>query len=211
MLVTVSDISKVYHLPGCRYAKRITAGHKMEIGKKSARKHGYRPCKCCGHLVLKCLEKDTAVKAFERKKDVKVKYYENAKALFIRTFFGFWKVCWERDMGFILYHLNQQEYDPDRPMGFLKNRGFHRQKDVKPTNSLAKILNYVVNHDRAKAIIATDYRKLPRCTKRQKVYYNRTDKKIRRQRVRRVEELFRKIEKDWEDRGLEEYTDLAIC
>ena len=75
---------------------------------------------------------------------------------------------------------------------------YHRQGDVKPAESLAKLIRYIADHDKAKRIIMDDYRKLPRATKRQKKYYQQAEKKARRWQQgktgKRIEELFREIE-----------------
>ena len=71
---------------------------------------------------------------------------------------------------------------------------FHRQKDVPATMSFIKDVNYIFNHDKAKKIMAIDYRNLPKQTKRQKKYYNQTKRRERKKSTRRVLELFEKIE-----------------
>ena len=77
-------------------------------------------------------------------------------------------------------------------------RSYHRQTDVKPTNSLHQLINYITEHDKAKLIIMDDYRKLPKTTARQRKYYRQAERKVKsreRKMARiRIENLFRQIE-----------------
>ena len=57
-----------------------------------------------------------------------------------------------------------------------------------------RYVNYILDHDNAKKIMATDYRNLPKQTKKQKKYYNQAKKRERKKSTRRVLELFDKIE-----------------
>lgn len=74
------------------------------------------------------------------------------------------------------------------------NGEFHRQMDVKPTESMEKIVDYIVAHERAKVTIMNDYRKLPRSTKKQKRYYKAAKRKDRQNAARRVENIFTTLE-----------------
>lgn len=74
------------------------------------------------------------------------------------------------------------------------NGEFHRQIDVKATESMEKIVDYIAAHDRAKATIMNDYRKLPRSTKKQKRYYEAAKRKDKRNAVRRVDDIFAVLE-----------------
>ena len=81
--------------------------------------------------------------------------------LFIRTEFGFWKI-YQMDRGFVLYHCSK--YDRTKTFEALMHDVFHRQCDVLAYESLFKLINYIVEHDRAKRIILEDYKKLPQRT-----------------------------------------------
>ena len=87
---------------------------------------------------------------------------------------------------------------------------YHRQTDVKPEESMQKLINYIVAHDKAKRIIREDYRNLPKSTSRQRKYYRQAQNKIRRRNTRqarqRMDELFRNIENE-----NPEIKKLALC
>lgn len=74
------------------------------------------------------------------------------------------------------------------------NGEFHRQIDVKATESLEKIVDYIAAHDRARVTIMNDYRKLPRSTKKQKRYYEAAKHKDKRKAARRVDDIFAALE-----------------
>lgn len=95
-------------------------------------------------------------------------------------------------MGLLLYHLNC--YDNSKTTEELSYAAFHRQQDVKATESLEKILSYIEKHDQAKEIIADDYRKLPQKTAKQRRYYRQAESRNRRSEIDRIFELFSKIE-----------------
>ena len=71
---------------------------------------------------------------------------------------------------------------------------FHRQMDVKAVESMEKIVDYIVAHDRAKVTIMNDYRKLPRSTKKQKRYYEAAKRKDSRNAARRIDDIFAALE-----------------
>ena len=96
----------------------------------------------------------------------------------------------------MLFHRN--EYDKSISLEQAASGIYHRQTDVKPTSSLHRLINYIVEHDKAKLIIMDDYRKLPRETALQRKYYRKAEKKAKsreRKMARiRLDDLFRQIE-----------------
>ena len=72
---------------------------------------------------------------------------------------------------------------------------FHRQKDVKQTDSLVKLVEYIDAHDKAKVVIQDDYHNLPRRTKKQKKYYKQAERKVKREAVKRMDTLFAMLER----------------
>ena len=99
----------------------------------------------------------------------------------------------ERRFGkYLLYHRNSHI----KGMEFWEavNGNFHRQSDVKATESMEKIVEYIVAHDRAKVTIMDDYRKLPTSTKKQKQYFKSAKRKADRKASRRLDSLFLMIE-----------------
>lgn len=72
---------------------------------------------------------------------------------------------------------------------------FHRQKDVKQTDSLIKLVEYIDAHDKARVVIQDDYHNLPRRTKKQKKYYKQAERKVKREAVKRMDTLFAMLER----------------
>ena len=105
---------------------------------------------------------------------------------------------WKENCGLLLYHLNR--FDPQRSTKQLSWGDFHRQKDVKATPYIENILSYVEDHDRAKGIIAEDYRRLPQQTRRQRKYYRQAERRERRNQVRRVWDIFEALERERQTR-----------
>ena len=46
----LSTETNIYHRASCIYSKRIMPKNRMEMGPFEAKKHGYRPCKCCNTM-----------------------------------------------------------------------------------------------------------------------------------------------------------------
>lgn len=199
--------NKVYHKPGCYYAKRMQPKYRIEMNKDRAIRHHFRECKYCAGLQGEIkVRKQTLEK---KKNDLEVMYEEKTNTLYMTTAIGFWKVYMVPEIGeYVLYHRNT--YFKGMDIEEAKRGEFHRQKDVKSTESFEKILNYVTAHDKAKQIMKEDYRKLPRTTKRQKKYYEIAKKKERKKEIirvyKRIEDLFASVEA--QSVGIEKY---SIC
>ena len=89
-------------------------------------------------------------------------------------------------------------YNNQMPFDQAMRGDYHRQRDVKPTLSLNKLINYIAAHDKAKIAIMEDYRKLPKSTAKQRKYYRQAEGKFKRlerkQSQIRLENLFKSIE-----------------
>ena len=79
---------------------------------------------------------------------------------------------------YLLYHKNT--YNNQMPFDQAMRGDYHRQRDVKPTLSLHKLINYIAAHDKAKIAIMEDYRKLPKSTAKQRKYYRQAEGKFKR-------------------------------
>lgn len=117
--------------------------------------------------------------------------------LYVRTGIGCWKIFYKEPIGrYVLFHRN--EYDKSISLEQAASGIYHRQTDVKPTSSLHRLINYIVEHDKAKLIIMDDYRKLPKATARQRKYYRQAERKVKNRERRmariRLDDLFRQIE-----------------
>ncbi len=184
---------KVYHLRGCRYEKRIKTENKMCLGSASAKKYGYVECKCCSGLggiahahkhFLEKMEKDCGIMTFFDRK---------TETLYISTDIGGWKIFGIGDRGYALKHMNH--FTPEMSFDEMRRAKYHCQRDVKPTYQVDELVKYIVRHDRAKKIIADDYRKLPKATKKQKKYYRQAENRKRRKEKRSLYATFTRLEK----------------
>lgn len=118
---------------------------------------------------------------------------------------GFWQIHWNSMGEFVLFHLNHTDFDNNKTACELARGHFHRQKDVPVHDNLGAILFYIRDHDKAKKIIADDYRKLPRKTKRERRYYHQACSRAERSRKQRLYELLDQVAaelREKEDRGL---------
>ena len=207
MLVVVSMDKRchTYHRQGCMYEKRIHPRYRLELSQKRAKKNGYHFCKYCGGDRGRIRSNTTMLEEAVADRKVQYKYCGMTDTFYIRTDVGFWKFFWKSDAyGFVLYHLN--DYQPEASFDKLMKESFHRQSDVPATESMVKLLNYIEAHDKAKKIIADDYRKLPQRTKQQKKYYNNAARKDRKKTYQRMDHLFDLIAKGADNREL-----LACC
>lgn len=191
MNVIISECkgSKIYHRPGCHHADSISPIYRKLCSEKRALKKGYCACRyCVGTAGLHRINRKV-LKAAASGKKMEPFYDESTSTFYIRTDVGLWKFFWnEEAYCYLLYHLSS--FDPTLPTEDLIQRSFHRQGDFSPTESMGSIINYIEAHDKAKKIIADDYRKLPRTTKKQKKYYKSAKKKAKRQEADRVDRLF---------------------
>ena len=195
MKVIISDRSreKVYHHEGCPHAVRITGEHRMDITINRANVLGYRRCRCCGNLkgIIRALPYSLWTVGNDR--SMEITHQSKTDTVYARTDAGFWKIFWKEPVGLVLYHLNH--YDPGKSTEELSRKEFHRQRDVRPTESMVQLFNYIEKHDRAKQIIAEDYRKLPQRTKKQRRYYRQAENRHKRMQADRVLALFADMEK----------------
>ena len=168
-IISTSSSAKVFHRYGCPYTYRIANEHYQEIRTKTAKKYGLRPCKCCASMPQRDNCDEAILRGCCRKASFSCKYEPSTQCFFLRTDFGFWKLLQSSSGDYLLYHSSA--FDPALPFEELQKRPFHRQTDVVRTSSVQKIFSYIQKHDHAKAIIADDYRKLPRKTKKEKRYF----------------------------------------
>lgn len=183
VMLSTTSRSKVFHLGGCPYDKRIRYINREEVSRAEAIHMGYRACKFCStmrgyhHIDSRYLKQNTG------KCGAQFTLAADTDTLYIRTDVGFWKIFAKPGMQYRLYHLNK--FDGAKSTVEMIHGKYHHQKDVKPTASPGSIIQYIIKHDEAKKIIADDYRKLPQNTRREKKYYqiarNRNERQKRRQ------------------------------
>jgi len=189
---------KLYHMEWCPCVKRIDKRFLRKMKTYDiAKEQGYSECAYCGgtHGAYKAILRNPMM--FGRiRKSFWFTYDWKDRALCVRTSSGFWKIIkGDMDGLYRLYHLNRGSYDPAKTDYELMHGTFHRQKDVHPAENLERFMPYIYEHDKAKIIMDQDWRKLPKKTKKQKKYYRQAEKRASRNKKRRLDEIFDKIEK----------------
>lgn len=185
---------KIFHNYKCYYVKNIKKKNKIQMSIDSALDRGYCPCKVCqgisGWIMWHPELKDQNDSDY-----LKISLSKDKKTMFIRTEMGFWKIYLnKKTFLFELWHLNQ--FKKNKPDSYLTGQKFHRQTDATPSQNLDSLLDYVEKHDKAKKIIQNDYKKLPNKTKREKYYYRCAKNREAERRGRRVDKLFKKLDRD---------------
>ncbi len=195
MVVASSEALKrnrICHKMECMYAKRIKPDNWIVMSLSQAGKRNYYECKYCEGLRGEIRTKQGQLAYYERR-GVKFTYLEKRNTLYMQTNVGFWKVFQDtRDGRYVLYHRNK--YNPNMEFEYATHGDFHRQNDMKRTESLIKIIEYVLAHDKAKVIMMDDYRKLPCQTKKQKKYYKQAKHREHSRQIRNVDALFAQLE-----------------
>ena len=159
--------NRVYHKERCIYAQRIKWDNIKFMSKDEAEKRHYCECSYCGGLKGSFRVMKKSVKRWEKNNGIKITYVERTDTAYVSTEIGFWKFFKKEGQDkYYLYHRNK--YNKDLSFTTAINGEFHRQGDVKATESIDEIIKYIVAHDEAKVIIKEDYRKLPQHTKQQK-------------------------------------------
>lgn len=193
VLLSMNRSCNTYHISGCPYAKRIKYSNLMTVSKKKATERKYQPCKYCSglHGFVRVNHKELSIR--EKTNNLKYSYSKTSDTMYLRTKAGFWKIFEKENVGYLLYHRNvfRDELSSETMM----HGDFHRQGDAAATDSVAKLISYVIAHDKAKRIIENDYRKLPRRTEKQKKYYKAAERKDRRKKMARLNQLFDMLEK----------------
>lgn len=190
MVISKKSGQMIYHEESCPYAKRMQKKYRRYISEQTALERGYHPCSYCGGLHGFFLRYDND------SNDLVASYDRKDKALCFRTDIGFWKILEQGEpKTYRLWHLNGSDFDKNVESKYLMRRSFHRQVDVKSTLNMSRIIQYIRDHDKAKKIIKDDWKKLPKTTSKQKKYYKQAKKREERKKHRRIDELFKKLEK----------------
>ena len=197
MIIGKKSNRMIYHETGCPYVKKMKGKYDRYSSADAASAHGYRACMYCGGIHGIYLKLQRYPNMYEKAKESMAFSFDRVDhGLCIRTDVGFWKVLENKSTGeYRLWHLNHGAFDPDIPDKQLMRRAFHRQADVKATKNVGRIIYYIANHDKAKRIMDDDWKKLPNKTPKQKKYYKQAAKREQRKQAKRLDELFKKLEK----------------
>ena len=168
----------------------------MMISEKLAINKRFCRCKYCGGLRGEARTKEM-IETWEKEYKLSINYVKKTDTLYVRTTIGCWKIFLKKEIDqYLLYHKNT--YNNQMPFDQAMRGDYHRQRDVKPTLSLHKLIDYIAAHDKAKIAIMEDYRKLPKSTAKQRKYYRQAEGKFKRlerkQSQIRLENLFKSIE-----------------
>lgn len=189
---------RIYHRCGCMYARRIKEDNRKEMSHEVVMRKQYHTCKYCSGLRGDVNVHKEAFATWSQKRKMEFTYHKELDTLYIRTEIGFWKVFLKEEIGkYLLYHRNS--YSTGMNFDEAIQGEFHRQSDVKATESMEKIVEYITAHDRAKVIIMDDYRKLPKNSKKQKKYYKAAERRERRNSLRRLDSIFLALEQSQEE------------
>lgn len=203
--VAVAKKNRIYHKDGCIYAKRIRFDNVKRISLEKAVAKNVCFCKYCAGVKGDVRIQKKSYEKQNRKNSMQFHFDQNTDTLYISTKIGFWKIFWKEELqNYLLYHRN--EYDKSMSLESAVYGEYHRQRDVKPTDMLNSLLDYIQAHDISKAIIADDYRKLPKKTKKQKKYYRSAERKAKRKEALRIDMIFASLEKS--NAG---YRELSFC
>ncbi len=195
--------NKIYHRCGCIYARRIKPDNRKEMAVEVAERKHYHACKYCAGLRGDVNVHKGTFATWSRKRNMQFNYHKPSDTLYIQTEVGFWKVFLKKELGeYLLYHRNT--YAAGMNFDEAIHGEFHRQSDVKATESMEKIVEYITAHDRAKLIIMDDYRKLPKSTKQQKKYYKAAERRDKKQAMRRLDSIFAALEQS--QAGMKRYS-----
>ena len=197
MVISKKSKDMIYHEEDCPYVKRINKMYLRHVSTDTAKERGYHACSYCGGLHGMYLRMRDDPMFFDRiKEGISVSYDRVDRGLCFRTKNGFWKVIVRGPVDtYKLWHLNHGHFDPELPDKILMRRTFHRQSDVKETLNMGRIIRYISDHDKAKRIMDDDWKKLPKSTPKQKKYYKQAQKRAKQKENRRIDELFKKLEK----------------
>lgn len=197
MVISKKSSQMIYHEEDCRYVKKMRSEHRVYISESVALEKGYRPCSWCGGMHGVYLQLRTTPALYGKARDGLRESYDTIdKALCFRTEAGFWKILKQGEPAtYRLWHLNHGDFDPAVSDRKLMRRSFHRQVDVKSTLKFGRIISYIHDHDKAKKIMDKDWKKLPNKTPKQRKYFKQAEKRERRKQNKRIDELFKKIEK----------------
>jgi len=198
-MILIASIAKpkkkmIFHKSKCFYTNKITYSNLKILDSNYVRNHKYHTCKYCDGFVgdMRIYKRYME----EKSQEGKIKFYPNynKETLFVETNVGLWRLYRDSEnCTYVLYHHNY--FKPGMSVeDAMAGRHFHRQSDVKETENLEKIFEYIIAHDKAKEIIADDYRNLPKTSKQQKKYYRQAKNRDRRKQVRRVDQLFIMLE-----------------
>ncbi len=191
-MISVASRDKIYHRDGCPYIDRIKGKNSLVVLKKEAKKMGYRPCKCCNSADFQYKHEQTVIKKYAKANHMELQRLRNH--LFVKTEMGIWKIVYLKDVEkFILYHGNNGSYET--PIREADKAYYHRQMDQKEVETVLELLKYIQCHDRYRRQVK-EAGGNEMAVKVNKKYARQRTNRMRRQGMRRMDQLFAMVEKD---------------
>ena len=143
----------------------------------------FYPCKYRKHAI--------GIEYLAKKRGVQIEFDDTD--LYILTDMAAWKISYVQY--FDRYKLLHCPFD-GKPLTTeeAKTAHYHVQRDVVKNQSPYNHLEYIVRHDEAKKLMQISYKKLPKVTKQQKKYYRQAENREKRNSIKRVWNLFAKLE-----------------
>lgn len=201
-IISTNSKEKIYHFGGCKYVQKILPRNKIAVPRQEAEQSGYRPCKYCNTMKVRFRQEEGNLKKYAGTKNIS--FNLQAEVVYVKTEISGWKIIYRaREQKFILYHRN----DSSKPVDFEhpELEKYHRQKDQRPFSTLTDCLIYIYRHDlfrKAEKEAGGDLRKISI----DKKYVKSVERKDWRNKIRRLDYLFRKIEN-----GDENFRKLSFC
>lgn len=143
---SVNSKDKVIHHVNCHMVKRIKQENRGYLqSEESARKKGYRMCKCCFSIAKKYRKEEKQIEHFCVQSGFKV--FLNYDGVDIYSRFDQWKIIQVKKHLF-LYHKNKGKYI-DTSMKPSKVLGYHSQ--AWRSSTFMGYLHYILEHDEYRA------------------------------------------------------------
>lgn len=193
-----------YHRPYCdciRAGDEYTVSNDKSISQLG--KMGYLPCRYCSKFLRQYYAEEKEIKEFCFEHALRYKLL--GEALLINTYYSSWKVAvdyqsFHEKNALVLMHENDQMYIMcDRDQGNIY-RKYHFQNDVH-CNTILGYLQYIIEHDKYREGVNTQWRKYSRKTEYQRKKYRKDrSKDIDRMSIRvynLLEEL--KVENEYKN------------
>ncbi len=199
---SLANKTGIYHHMQCPYVKRIRKTNRGRKTKYTLEKAGYRPCKCCNSARYHVKREAYTLHNYTEFKGITYRCIGNS--VYVKTPVGYWRLKYlPREEEFLVLHGNRadREYDLDQ----MVHAHYHKQKDNPYASNLMDAFIYIYKHDKFRQeeeAAGGDVSKFQIDKKYEKAYLRSAKKKKRR----RVEYLFRQIER--EDAGMLQY---SIC
>lgn len=187
----MSSNSKYYHRPGCMYAQRILPAHMVKMGLVNAQYTDRIPCSFCNSMAF--IYKTEKSSLYHKVNGWNMMFKMDKDVLYVFTSIGVWKMSYSMDIDkILLYHGNHSDKPVDKQHP--EKVAYHRQRDFKPCDSIYAACKYIFEHDRYREA-RMNGKKLHSGTVAKK-YQKKAHNLERKERRKRVLELFKEIESE---------------